>query len=152
MINKDELIKGTLEFIKKYKRLPYLPEDDIEVEKQNNKGEVVLKPYRTGKYIKEFFGNQDKYSKYLLDNKLITHDTISEIIRIDKNKLECLLNGEIKTPEIKERRQIELFFNKDYFIKQGKYTSTCSKCSKGCKNPYWVDVISCSKYKEKNKK
>lgn len=153
MINQNELIDGTLRFIYVYKRLPYYAEDDIEVEKENKDNKLELRPYRAGKYIKEFFTNQDKYTQYLLDNKIITYETISEIIKIDKSRLEKLLNKKIKTPEIRERRQIEIFFNKDYFPELGKYNENCGTCGKKqCKQLYWVSVISCGKQGKKKKK
>jgi len=47
---------------------------------------------------------------------------------------------------INERRQIEMFFNKDYFPELGEYNAKCSKCNKKCKQHYWADIIACEKY------
>lgn len=150
MINQEELIKGTLKFVKQYKRLPYYIDDDVEVEKLNDEGKLEFRPYRALKYIKEFFANQDKFTKYLLDNKIITYETISEIIKIDRSRLEKLLSGDVKAPEAGERRQIELFFNKDHFPELGKYNKVCEGCTKiQCKQFYWVNLISCDKYSKK---
>lgn len=153
MINQDQLIKGILEFINIYKRLPYYVEDDINVEIINDEGKLEFRPYRALKYVKENFDNQDKCTQYLLDNKLITYKIISEIIKIDRDRLEKLLNKEISEPEIHERRQIEIFFNKDYFEELGKWNDLCSGCSQNkCQQLYWVRVVSCGKYKEKKTK
>lgn len=153
MINKNELIDGTLKFISQYQRLPYLSEDDIAVDKPNDKGAMELKPYRAVKYVKEYFDNQDKYSEYLIENKLLTYDKIAEIIDIDKNRLKKLINKEVDKIDNNERRRIELFFNKDYYPELGKYNSVCEGCSKrGCKQVYWVMMIGCNKYKKSERK
>jgi len=49
---------------------------------------------------------------------------------------------------INERRQIEMFFNKDYFPELDKYNDMCSKCKEKCKQPYWADILDCRKYKK----
>ena len=152
MINQDQLIKGILEFINMHKRLPYIAEDDIDVPITNDEGELELRPYRALKYVKEIFANQEKCTQYLLDNKLITYEMISEIIKIDRDRLENLLSKKISEPEIKERRQIEVFFNRDYFEELGKWNDMCTKCSKKCQQFYWVNLISCNKFKEKKSK
>ena len=63
MINKDELIKGSLEFIDKYKRLPLYKEDDIVVERLNDENEIELRSYRALKYVNEHFKNQNKFAE-----------------------------------------------------------------------------------------
>lgn len=152
MINQNELIDGTLKFVNQYQRLPYLSEDNIEVEKENDEGEMELKPYRAVKYVKEYFINQDKYSEYLIESGLLTYDKIAEIINIDKNRLKKLANKEIDKPDIGERRTLELFFNKDYYPELGQYSNVCESCTKReCKLSYWVQVINCPKYKKKKK-
>ena len=148
MITKKQLITGTLNFIPKYKRLPYYFDDDIEVKKRDKNNKLILSPFRTNKYIKKYFGTQNKYTKYLLDNKKITYDIISEIIKIEENRLKKLLNRKIKNPTAKDRRQIEIFFNKDYFPKLDKYNDMCSKCKEKCKQPYWADILDYRKYKK----
>ncbi len=143
MITAKELIAGTLNFIPVYKRLPYYSDDDIEVEKKDEDGEMSLCPFRANKYIKKYFGKQNKYTKHLLDNKIIAYDVISKITKIRKNRLKRLLKKSIKKPTINERRQIEMFFNKDYFPELGEYNVKCSKCNKKCKQHYWTDVVFC---------
>ena len=143
MITKKQLITGTLNFISIYKRLPYYPDDDIEVKKKDKNNKLTLNPFRTNKFIKKYFGTQNKYTKYLLDNEIITYDTISKITKIRKNRLKRLLRKSIKKPTTNERRQIEIFFNKDYFPELGEYNSKCSKCNKKCKQHYWTDVVFC---------
>lgn len=154
MINKDELIEGTLNFINTYERLPYLSDDDIEVEKLNDNNELELNPYRAGKYIKEFFKNQDKYSNYLLQENILTYETISQIINIKINRLKELLGGNAKNVEISERRAIHIFFNKDFYKKLGKLNSHCKNCmnNKTCGQEYWVTVVHCPKFKDSKKK
>lgn len=153
MINQKELIDGTLEFIKRYKRLPFLSEDNIEIEKENDDGEMELKPYRAVKYVKERFVNQDKYSEYLIENRLLTYDKIAVVINIDENRLKKLINKDMDSPDSGERRTLELFFNKDYYPELGKYNNVCESCTKReCKQAYWVQIINCPKHNKKKKK
>src|SRR5690554_2121702 len=148
MITKKQLIAGTLNFIPKYKRLPYYFDDDIEVKKRDKNNKLILSPFRANKYIKKYFGTQNKYTKHLLDNEIITYDTISKITKIRKNRLTKLLRKSIKKPTSNERRQIEIFFNKDYFLGLGEYNDKCFKCKEKCKQPYWVSISGCKKYKK----
>ena len=153
MINQDELIKGTLRFIERYKRLPYYSEDDIEIEKLDDDNELVLKPYRALKYIKEEFATHEKYTKYLLQNNILTYEIISEHTKIKPDRLNILLKGEEDKIEVSERRIIHIFFNDDYYEKLGMMCSYCKDCTqnKKCSQNYWVKIIQCPKYKKQKK-
>lgn len=153
MINQDELIKGTLQFISAYKRLPYMSEDDIEVEKENDEGETEIKPYRSLKYINEYFGNHEKYSRHLLENNILAHDTISKHIDIPVNRLKELLKGDVEKVEIHERRMVDMFFNNDIYSHLGLMCNYCIDCTKkkSCSQNYWVQVINCPKHNKKKK-
>ena len=153
MINQDELIKGTLDFINTYKQLPFLSGDDIEIEKENDDGEIEVKPYRSLKYINEYFGNHKKYSEYLLENKIITYDEISECTDIPAKRVEELLSGKAENVEVQERRAIHIFFNNDIYSHLGIMCKYCSDCTKkSCGQDYWVHVIYCPRYSKKKKK
>ena len=150
MINKDELIKGSLDFINKYKRLPLYKEDDIEVEKLNDNNEIELRSYRALKYINEYFKNQDKFADYLLKEKIITYKSIADIIGYSETITTNAITKSTKNVDVGVRRQLELFFNKDYYEKElGKYNSKCEGCKKQCKQFYWVDVAMCKEYSKK---
>ena len=149
MINKDELIKGSLDFINKYKRLPLYKEDDIEVEKLNDNNEIELRSYRALKYINEYFKNQDKFADYLLKEKIITYKSIANIIGYSETITTNAITKTTKNPDVGVRRAIDIFFNKDYYEKElGLYASLCEKCTKRCKQHYFVEV-ECKKYKAK---
>lgn len=75
-ITKEQFNKATIDFIHKYKRLPYLPEDDIEIEEKNKKGEMEIKPYRANRYVNNYYINQDKMSQELLDNNIIDRKSV----------------------------------------------------------------------------
>ena len=149
MINKDELIKGTLRFIEKYERLPFINGDDIEVEKLNDKNEIELRPYRGKKYVDELFGGQDKFTKYLLDNNILTLEIVSQYTKVKPNRIAELLTKKAKNVDVSERRAIDLFFNKDYYEKLGKYNGVNDICRKECQFPYWVKVDHCGKHSKK---
>ena len=150
MINNDELIKGSLDFINRYKRLPCNREDSIEVEKLNDDNEIEIRTYKALKYINELFGGQEKFAKYLLDNEIITYKSIADIIGYSETITTNAITKSTKNVDVGVRRQLELFFNKDYYEKElGKYASRCVDCtSRACKQFYWVDVR-CPNFKAK---
>lgn len=150
MIKKDELIKGSLKFIDKYKRLPFYKEDDIEVEKLNDNNEIELRPYRALKYVDEYFENQDKFADYLLKEKIITYKSIADIIGYSETITTNAITKTTKNPDVGVRRAIDIFFNKDYYEKElGLYANLCVKCtSRKCKQFYFVEV-NCKNYKAK---
>ena len=152
MINKDELIKGTLRFIEKYERLPFINGDDIVVEKINDDGEIDLKPFRAKKYIDELFKGQDKFVKHLLDNNVLTFEVISKYTKVKPDRIQELVSGKAKDVEVRERRAIDVFFNKDYYEKLGKFNGVNDTCKKQCQFPYWVKVDYCGKHSKKEKK
>lgn len=125
-----------------------MDEDDIEVEIKNKKGEVELRPYRANKYIKEYFTNEDNLVEYLFDKKIITYKIISEILKLTETVVKNAIEKETKNPQTDVRKKIHLFFNKDYYEELGKYAKLCSKCTKKCKQVYYVPV-ECKKYKAK---
>lgn len=152
MVNKDELIKGTLEFIKKYERLPFINGDDIIVEKINDDGEVELKPFRAKKYVDELFKGQDKFIKHLLDNDILTLETVSIYTKVKPDRIAELLTGKAEDVNVSERRAIDILFNKDYYEKLGKYNGVNDKCRKECQFPYWVTVDYCGKHSKRESK
>ena len=149
-ITKQQFDDNIINFINIYKRLPYLSEDDIGVEFINDKKEKELRPYRASRYIKEFYGSQDKMSKELLKNKVITYKSIADVLGLTETLVANAITGETANPQKEVRRGIDLFFNKDYYEKLGKYATRCGSCtSRSCKQFYWVEVTSCKNYKER---
>lgn len=151
MISQDELIKGILDFIDIYERLPYIAGDDIEVEKINDNGEVEPRTFRSMKYIRNYFGNHNECTSYLLENNIITYDLIEKYTQIKANRVKNLLSGKATRVNWQERWQIDKFFNNDFYKKLDRYAKRCMRCAKNkeCGQHYWVDVAYCSKYKEK---
>ena len=152
MINQNELIKGTLNFVKQYKRLPYYIDDDIEVEKLNEtNNEYELKPFRATKYIKEFYGTHDKFIDYILTESIITYEEISEYTNVEIKRIKELLTGKVDKVGVRERRAIHNFFGKNYYKHLGVVCDYCKDCTnnKKCGQDYWVTVVICPKYKQK---
>ncbi len=123
MENKKEIKKETLSFIKQYKRLPLMEEDEFKREK--------------------YFDTDEEYIDYLFDNRILTYKLISKHTGLHTVRIKNLLQKDVKRVPTNERRKIEMFFNKDYFPELGKYNSKCSKCNKKCKQHYWTDVVFC---------
>lgn len=154
MINQEELIQGTLKFLNSYKRLPCLKEDDIEIEKLNDEGETEMRSYRSLKYIKEYFGNHEKYTEYLLENKILTYEKIAECVNIPVRRLKELLKGDIGNIEVSERHVLDIFFNYDLYSHLGMMCKYCSDCTKrrSCGQDYWVRIIHCPRYNKRKEK
>ena len=154
MVNQEELIKGTLQFIDAYNRLPFFKEDDIEVEKLNDDGQKEFRPYRALKYIKEIFDSESNYTRYLFDNKILTFENIAQHLQIKPDRVEELLSEDAKKVTTDERRSIHVFFGVDYYYKLGEFSKKCNDCSlkKECGQYYWVTVIQCEKYKKEKVK
>lgn len=155
MIDREELIKGTLLFIEKYKRLPFLKEDNLEVEKLDENNEPILKNFRALKYINEYFKNQDEYSKYLLDEEIITYKSIGEILNLTPTVVRNIIIKNTKNPDMRARRSLHIFFNQDFYKDDlPSLNDVCLSCTKqkSCGQAYWVDIISCKRYREKKGK
>lgn len=151
MINNDELIKGSLDFINRYKRLPCNREDSIDVEKLNDDNEIEIRTYKSLKYINELFGGQEKFAKHLLDNEIITYKLIADTLGLTEVVVRNAIMKQTKNPQPEVRRGLEVFFNDDLYKELGLYASLCEKCtSRKCKQFYWVEV-KCKNYKEKKK-
>lgn len=152
-ITKEQFIEGTLKFINSYKRLPYLQEDDVEVEIENKDGELEFRPFRAGKYVKEFYDNQDNMSEELFKENIITYKLIGEILGITETVVKNAITKETTVPEPRVRRLIHIFFNRDYYTELGIYAKRCEDCEEcSCKHEYFVSVISCPRYKKKTEK
>lgn len=152
MVNQEELIKGTLNFINAYKRLPYLQGDSIEVEKLNDDNEVELKPYMALKYIKEHHTNQDKFTETLFEQDIITYNSVGNILGLTPTVVRNIVIKSNKNPDIKIRRQLEIFFNKDFYKDDLPiYNEVCETCTKQktCGQAYWIGMVNCKKYKKK---
>lgn len=153
MITHDKFMQGVYDFINTYKRLPYLPGDDIEIkfEIEDDNGDVVVKvkPYRANKYIKIFYNSRKNMTKKLLANGLLTYKMIAETLDLSETVVKNIITKSIKNPQRNDRRKLDMFFNEDFYARDlGKYFPRCIRCIKQCKQPYWINNIKCSKYKE----
>lgn len=152
-ITKEQFDKAVINFVYTYERLPYQPEDEVEVELKNDNGELETRLYRASRYVTSYYEDQDNMSKEILENNVITYKMISDITGITEAVLKNAINKETKNPEKATRRAIEMFFNKDFYEELGKYATKCEGCKKckGCKSKYfyWISVIHCPMYKKK---
>lgn len=147
-ITKKQFDDSVIKFIHRYNRLPFLHGDSVEIEMKDDSGDMVTKPYRANKYMIEYYKDQENMTKELIDNKILPHKLISDIVRVDENKIKKILKREIDRIDLSARRRIEIFFNKDYFPKMGLYSAKCVSCKKKkCKQPYFLEVIACKNYK-----
>lgn len=148
-ITKEQFDGSIIPFVNKYKRLPYLSEDDVEVEIEVD-GEIEVRPYRASRYISAFYGNQDKMTKYLIDNKIITYKLVAEITGYTETLISNVMEKKTKNPNVRVRRAVDIFFNKDYYEKElDKFADRCENCKlRSCKQSYWVEVR-CPNFKAK---
>lgn len=149
MTDKKELIDAILKFIDTYKRLPYMNEDDIEIEIANDTGEKDVKSYKASRYIKSNFTSQENLTKHLFDEGVISYKFIADTLSLTEAVVENAMTQKTKNPQIDVRRKLHMFFNKDLYDKNGKYNTKCASCKKRCKQEYWVDLIQCKKYSKK---
>lgn len=146
-LSKEEFLEKIPGFIQKYNRLPYIQGDQVELIIVED-GNTVIKPFSTDKYITKFFKTQESFIDYLFKNKTINYQLISNNVKLNENQVEALYAKKIKTPEIKNRRQLEIFLGIDVYKSSGVYNSECSSCKRKCKQHYWVSV-GCDRKKTK---
>lgn len=148
-ISKEQYINAIPIFIEQYKRLPFMQEDEIEVIIEDK-----IKPYKSLKYTKEFFGDISRCTDYLFEQGIISFKIISDKTGLDIKQVENILTGNLKDIDKHNRRLIHIFLGEDlYCPKKGKYKKIkCSNENKLGGQPYWVDVISVGKGKKKTKK
>ncbi len=148
-ITKQQFVDGIIPFIKTYKRLPYMSEDDILVPIEGENGSIISSPYRAKRYIESYFDGQDNLTDYLFKKEIITYDLIANIIGSTRTIVENTITTNTKNPDVRVRRGVHIFFNKDFYEdKLDKYNSKCMDCKRKCRQGYWVR-LSCSKYKAK---
>jgi hypothetical protein len=135
----------------KYKRLPYLKEDDVEIPIKNDDGEMEIRPYRASRYVTEYYGDEDKMTQELFDKGIISYEYIADVLGLTGTLVKNAMTLETKNPQLEVRRGLHIFFNKDFYEKKlGKYNQKCTEsCSRRCKQYYFSDTIPCSKYKRK---
>ncbi len=150
-ITKQQFLDSIVPFIKVYRRLPYIDEDDILVPIEDKDGSIVSSPYRAKRYIEAYFDGQDNLTEYLFEKCIITYDSIANIIGSTKTVVENAITTSTKNPDVEVRRDIHVFFNKDFYEgKLDSYNAKCMDCKRKCKQGYWVG-LSCNKYIEKKK-
>lgn len=131
--------------------MPYISDDDVLVPMKNKDGKIEDLPYRANKYIRRYFKNQDNLTKYLFDKDILTYELMSEITGIKVSRLKSLMRGKLKRVDADERKQLEIFFNKDYYKKLGNSNPKCDSCKKQkkCGQYYWVNVVCCPNFTKK---
>lgn len=150
-ITKEQFVQSIPSYIENNHRLPYLEGDTIDVEVENDKGDLVNKNYVASRYIEEYFDTHEKLTDYLYANDLLDSKTVGEHTGLNSNRVDDLINGDAKRVDIGERHAIHIFFNKDFYEDLGKYNQkVCNECRtrNTCGQPYWVSVISCPKFKQ----
>lgn len=138
----EKFNKSIIDFISIYERLPFIDEDEIYIKVTNN-DIVEERPFKAGKYIKEYYKTKDRLVEYLFDNNLVTYKMIAEIYETTPTIIRNAITKKTAKPDIKVRRSIEMFFNKDYYKELGEYTDRCTKCKRKCKQFYWTRIFSC---------
>lgn len=149
-MSKNELVEETLNFIKKYNRLPFIEEDVFEIEYLDNKENTKIKTLKIDSNIKKHFETNEEYVDYLFKKRKLTHKLISKHTKLSTTRVKNLLNKKNKNVTINDRRKIHMFFNKDYYSEMDKYSKKCMYCkyNKKCGQNYWADVWSCKKYEK----
>lgn len=146
---------GIKEFFSRYKRLPYLPEDDVIVQGEDKKGEIVDKLYRASRYITEYYGNPEQMIEELFKLKIVSLELLSSMSGFSETIIQNIMENNTKTPDFRVRRFVEMTLGIDYYKKQlGTLNqSHCEKCKnrKKCGQLYYVEVVSCPKYKANKK-
>lgn len=146
-ITKEQFDEGVINFIHKFKRLPYMDGDDIEVEFKNDDGEIELRPYRSNKYIKAFYDNQNTMTEQYFKNGALSYEFIAGMFGLTGTIVKNIMGCKTKKPAVEARRYLDMFFNKDFY--EGSlsiYCDECTNCKKKCKQHYYA-IVRC-----KNKK
>jgi len=137
-MDKEQFIKSSLEFMEEYKRLPMLKEDDVRLKQDGDEPDRVLRAHTR---ITDFFGSEDKFIEYLLENKHLTYKTIAEYTGFSETVVSNIINKTVQTPDVKARRAVEVFLGKDLLADSlSPYHSKCDGCKKKCKQWYFVDL------------
>lgn len=153
-ITKEQFEGSLPDFINTYKRLPYIHDDDVSVEIKNDKGELELRPYRANRYIREYYGGQDKMTEELLEREIITYKSIADTLNLTETLVRNAIEKSTQNPQLHVRRGLDIYFNRDLYKKElGDYNDRCqNSCSRRCKQFYYMDTGACSRYKQKSSK
>lgn len=149
VISKKDVVGAIPHFVEGFRRLPYMREDNIMVEVEQDNGEITRQPYSALKYIEAYFETAENFTGFLLTEEVLSLKSMGEIMGIDPSRLDRLLKNRLKNITKRERRKLELFFNDDIYKNEGsEYAQLCSTCKykNKCGQPYWVGSVSCTKY------
>lgn len=108
-----------------------------------------MRPYRASKYITEYYKTKNKLTDVLFDKQIITYKSIGDVLGYTETIIRNAVTKSVKNPDIKLRRAIHIFFDKDFYATLGKYNGVNDECKKECKHPYWVDVLRCGIHSKK---
>lgn len=147
-ITKEQFESSIINFINKYRRLPYMSEDDVDVEILNDNNELEIRLYKANRYIKEYYKTQEKLTEVLFDKNIISYKLIADTLGLTETVVRNAITKSTANPDVSVRRGIHIFFNKDYYKELGEFATLCGKCTKKCKQEYYMEVR-CKKYKEK---
>ena len=137
-MDKKQFIESSLDFIKEYKRLPMLREDDVTLKQAGDEPDRVLRAHPR---IIEFFGTHDKFIEFLIDKQHITYAMVAEYTGFSETVISNIMNKAVQEPDVKARRAVEVFFGKDFLADSlSPYHNKCEGCKKKCKQWYFVDL------------
>lgn len=148
-ITKKQFNDSIIPFIEKYKRLPFLPEDDVEIKVKNEKDQMEIRPYRAGRYISSFYKTQENMIEKILEDKVITYELVEEVTGVKKNTLKDIISGKDMKKDNVARICVENFFDKDFFKKENKFADKCITCKSKCKQKYNVILVKCKNFEKK---
>ncbi len=125
--------------------------DDVNIEIENDKGEIETRYYRANRYISEYYGSEKKMTDDLFRKNIISYKLIADTLGLTETLVRNAMTLETKSPQLEVRRRLHIFFNNDFYEKTlSPYATKCTDCTKrACKQDYWVEVISCRKYNKK---
>lgn len=118
---------------------------------KNDDGETEFRPYRSSRYIREYYGSQDEMVDELLNKGIISYKSIADTLGLTETLVRNAMTKETKNPQIEVRRRLHIYLNNDLYEKElGKYSQRCTEsCSRRCKQYYFSDTTLCSRYKRK---
>lgn len=148
-ITKKQFNNSVINFINRYRRLPFLLGDEVEfnINKDDEEKKIT---YRASTYIEKFYGTRENMSEELLSDRVITHKLIADTLGVSTAVIRNAISKDTANPRNEVRRGLDIFFGKDLYEKElGSYNKKCTECTKRCKQHYWVEVVHCSMYDKK---
>ena len=89
-------------------------------------------------------------SDELLKNEVITYKSIADTLGYTETVIRNVVTKSIKEPDVRLRRAVHIFFNKDYYKELGEFSGVSDVCKAKCQFPYYMDVVKCGIHSKKN--